>query len=575
MSNRFRTIIICVLSVVVLLLPSRFMESVVLACGNTTSGWFPMLNLNHNAFYMWRVDHLSRFFIALFAPEYSAEKPLFRFIILFFGTGLIVRSFPIKQEPRLWALSIIPVLLALASVGLNPLVLGTLAWAPITAVICRQVLRSENPGWWWLLLGLVVLESCMSANQASLVWVAMVIFLVITTKSLSERSISQPRRFKTLITALLVPALYTVITAPMPPLPDIPRGGHVIAERDFEGSVTPLIGPAYPFEVLDRDDLTKLYKPVAHNLLLFSLFSLFIAHRGAAPLTRRMVIAATALSAASFIDTNLPDSWALIGPIASVSRLLPWGTYYALTAISLGFVAWLLGMVWVAAPRKWMAYGMAALALYSISSAAPTLYRPFLQQYVATKDMDLRRILCSPSAAVIRHFAVSHPNLVRDLSEMKTLGRKRGVDVTTLGATISLSPELVSKDFTETKPAETYWRWSTRRGKQLGDEVLTIRFPSPTTIRGVEFDPGNYSTDFPRGLTVRGGDCDGGPTRILSENPSWQGSLSFTPRAYPYLSPRSQVRVFFSQTETVSCLFAHQTGQATFDWSVSRVRVIQ
>jgi allantoicase len=158
---------------------------------------------------------------------------------------------------------------------------------------------------------------------------------------------------------------------------------------------------------------------------------------------------------------------------------------------------------------------------------------------------------------------------------MKTLGRKRGVDVTTLGATISLSPELVSKDFTETKPAETYWRWSTRRGKQVGDEVLTIRFSSPTTIRGVEFDPGNYLTDFPRGLTIQGGDCDGGPTRILSESPSWQGSLSFTPRAYPYLSPRSQVRVFFSQPETVSCIFAHQTGKANFDWSISRVRVIQ
>lgn len=534
-----------------------------------------MLNLNHNAFYMWRVDHVSRIFIALFAPEYSAERPLFRFVILFLGTGLLGRSFPIKREPRLWALSLIPVLLTLASVGLNPLVLGTLAWAPVTAVVCLKILNSERPGWWWLVLAGVAVESCMSANQAAPIWAALSIFLAMVMDKPVTASISRSRQFKIVTAALALPALYTVVTAPLPPLPDIPRGGHVIAEREFKGALTPLVGPAYSFEVLDRGDLTRLYRPVTQKLLLFSLFSLLIARRGASPLSRRLIVAATALSVATFFDTHFPDSWSLIGPIASISRLLPWGTYYSLTAISIGCAAWLLGLVWIAAPRKWIACGIAVLALSSIALAAPTMYRPFLRQYVTYKDMDLRRILCSPSAAVIRYFAEDHPELVRDLSDLKALSKRARIDVSSLGASISISPEPHPTVLAQAKTAETYWRWSPRRGKQYGDEVLTIRFPAPTTIRGVELDPGNYPTDFPRGLTIRGGDCDGGPTRVLSRNPTWQGSLSFTPRAYPYLSPRSQVRVFFSQPETVSCLFAHQTGQALFDWSISRVRVIQ
>lgn len=545
------------------------MEPLVLVCGDSRAGWFPVINLNHNAYYNWRVDHISRLFIQLFSPLYSADKPLFRFIILFGGTLLLTRRLSHQTSPFLIPLSLIPVLLMLATVGINPLVAGSLAWMPLLAFICSILLVRTNPRAWWLLAVVVVTEHCLSANQASPLPTACAFLLALLVNQISGRPTLSRQRVTLVAALVFIPVILTVINTPMPELPDYPRSGRVVPDDGVEGLLRPLVGLSYPFESIHRADVRALYDGVSIYVLALSLLSLLVTRRGHSDAPRVLATWGSVVALGVFLDTNLPEEWSNIAPIASISRLLPWGTHYCLTAISLGLAAWLLGMVWITQTRKILGLALAAAALFSIFQTSPALYHPFLSRYASTSDPELRKILCSPSSAVIRHFAYQHPNLMDELAEIKHKARQSSIEITGATATITMTPNSAPP------AAEQYWRWSSRRGKQLGDEVLTVAFHQPTTLRGLELDSGNYYTDFPRAVEILGGPCDPSQAKVLFSAASWQGSLAFTPRGYPYLSSRSTVKALFNMEEQLSCLYIRQTGKALVDWSVSRVRMIK
>lgn len=545
------------------------MEPLVLVCGDPSAGWFPVVNLNHNAYYNWRVDHISRLFIELFAPLYSAEKPLFRLIILFIGTLLLTQRLSKQTSPLFIPLSLIPVLLVLAAVGINPLVAGTLAWMPLLAFVCSILLSRTTPRVWWLIAVGVITEHCFSANQASPLTTSISFLLALMVNEVTGRVTVSKRRMSLVASLVFIPVLLTVVMTPMPELPDYPRSGRVVPDDGVEGLLRPLVGLSYPFESIHRADVRALYDTVAICLLVLSLLSLLITRLSRSSTPHKLALWSSAVAFGAFLDTNLPEEWSNIAPIASISRLLPWGTHYCLTAICLGLAAWLLGMVWITQTRKGIGIALAGAALFSIFQTSPARYHPFLSRYATTSDPELRKILCSPSSAVIRHFAYQHPNLMEDLADMRHKARQSSVDVTSAVATITMTPPSLPP------PAEQYWRWSSRRGRQVGDEVLTVAFHQPTALRGVELDSGNYFTDFPRGIEILGGPCDQSHAKMLFSAPSWQGSLAFTPKGYPYLASRATVKALFNNEERVSCLFVRQTGKALVDWSVSRVRIIR
>lgn len=578
MKRNFLSIVTFCLAVFVLTLPGRFMEPVVISCGDEMNGWFPMLNLNHNAYYMWRLDHISQVVASVFSPTYSVAAPLFRLIVLLIGAWVLARCLVSPEErrnPLLWLLALVPLALLLAVVGINPLVLGTLAWVPLVAVVSAILLLKPQPRWWWLIGALLVMESCRSSNEAALVSSTLALLITFLLLAQDEESPVSTQRKVGVCALVLLPALYTVVSIPLPPIPDYPKTGHVVPDEGPEGLLLPLIGQTLGFESLHRADVRALYASVAIYLAVLALASFVLTRKSASKTVRSLVTVATVLSTATVLDTNLPDTFASIAPIASVSRLLPWGTQYCLTAICLGTAAWLIGLVLISQPRKVLALVVATISLFSISRASPTIYRPFLEQFLTTSDRSLQRLVCSPSAAVIRHFADEHPNLMQDLHNMKVLSRKPWTEVGKLDGSVQMIPSPSAETLAQLQRTETFARWSPRLGKQLGNELLLVRFPNPITIRGIELDPGNYSTDFPRGLRIAGGECDKNRARIFSDTPSWQGSLAFTPLGYPYLTARNQVKVFFKQNETISCLYVYQTSQASFDWSVSRVRVLQ
>lgn len=574
--KKLLTILLFACVVVIFTLPSRFMEPLVLIANGSQVGWFPMINLNHNSYLMWRSDHISLLAEWLFPSIHSPSKPVTPLIILFAGTLLIVRMLS-RERPSsavvLWMSSILPTLILLDTVGLDPVVLGALAWVPLLATIsCYLIGKSPRPSA-WILLGLLSLENCLSANHVALVSASCAIALAAALTRKNSTYTHSSYNWGALLALIVFPALITTATAPEPPLPDYPKGAHVIPENDTTGAIQPLIGPAYPIDSFQREDARKLYKPIALYLGALAAIAFMLARTSTRGSVVTLATTGLALSILAILDTYPPDTLALISPLASVARLIPWASTYAFISVCIGAMAWLVGVVLVSIHPRVIAWPVAMVSLFTLSLSSPELFDPFLQQYAATNDRMLKRVLSSPSAAVVRHFAYHHPNLVTDLNVMRALSRLPGVEASDLNGVVTISPDLSSDP--KGRPAEKYWRWSPRRGKQLGDELVTIQFPQPITIRGLELDPGTYTTDFPRGLSISGGPCDPAAARQIFAAPSWQGSLAFTPKGYPYLTPRNQVRAFFKNAETVTCLYVRQTAQAPFDWSISRVRVFQ
>ena len=557
-----------------------FIDSVVLIAGEPARGWFNMINLHHNAFISWRYDHVTQALLALLPYELLREKPLVSLSVLLLGS--VILGYSTRKAEGIGTLSglvlsLAPGTLTVLTVGGDPFVIGSLCWIPLIAALSFSLLKNPNSSVLWVALGLMSLENSFAANQLSLVAgaVALIFAYTIFRSLVSEPLPTRDTHFW-LGVIVLLPAVITTVTIPMPPLPRYPRDSHLVPDPIFDLPTHALIGPVYQFKSMSTYAVSQTYTFASYTLIILSGLMWCFAYIRFHPLLRRLVKASIVLAACALLDTTLPAEWATIAPIASASRLLPWATNYSLTSIVLGLSALGLGYVVAVGRYKRVVVLTAIAAVILFKHDSQELFHPYLRRNSLTSDPALMPILVTPSAGMIRAFHPEHPQTRAWLREMSSLSKHPTVDVNTLGATVHIAPEPSNEEMALTARNEKNFRWSTRTGQQKGDEVLTIRFPSPTSVRGVELDPGDYAFDYPRGLKVVGGDCTNDTEKkVLFLSPVWQGTIKFTPSGAPYLSPRNQVKALFSEATTITCLFIHQIGRTSNnDWSVARVAIV-
>ncbi len=202
------------------------------------------------------------------------------------------------------------------------------------------------------------------------------------------------------------------------------------------------------------------------------------------------------------------------------------------------------------------------------------ILNPILRTTGVVTDEKLRPLVLSPSAAIFRSMAESGLNITQQVDSIREAARIPEKESRELGLQIDMQPVASRAALEQAQATESAWRWSTRTGAQRGNEVLTVRLNTPREVRGIELDPGSYFTDYPRGLRITGGACDQANAAPIADFPLWQGSLHVIQKGIPYYSPANEVRVVFPAPKTVSCIFVHQTAKASFDWSVSRVRLL-
>lgn len=562
------------LAVSAVLLVVSLMESVALAGDFRNKSWFPLVNLNYNGFHTWRLDSLTQIAANLF-PNYNfAERPFVGAVVLVLGTfTFMMRSSSLKPA-WYWAPYVAAAaapILTLIILGLDPVVIGCVAWIPLLAACAHLTITSERNALPLLCITLVSMQAALSSNQAGFIGAATAMWLAYLL-ALSSQGGAQRVAITCLLT--LGPAIVVTLTAPIAEMPSYPKSAHVLPFDGSHDTLRPLLGPAYPFDTLDRIALRLDYGTRSVALLFLSALAFWVRKLHQTPVARYTGKVGFALALVATLNTCLPEPWATISPLPSLARLLPWGTTYSITSVALGLSAWLTvtSLMLTLGALSLIPCGLCVVWVALYGSAA--ILNPILRRTGSVDDEKLRPLILSPSAAIFRSLAESDLDINQQLDSIRQADRIPKKDSRELGFQIEMHPVASQAALEQAKATESTWRWSTRTGSQRGDEVLTVRLNSPREVRGIELDPGEYFTDYPRGLRVTGGACDKSKAALIANFPVWQGSLHVLHRGVPFYAPRNEVRVVFPEPKTVSCIFVHQTAQASFDWSVSRVRLM-
>lgn len=557
----------------VLALTTQF-DSSVLVGDYRSRTWFPLVNLNHNGFHTWRLDHLTHT-VAAAIPNFNfAERPAIGLLILLFGTYIFVRRCDgdgSLGSPLAWGASTFAVGCIVLITGLDPVVIGAVAWLPLVAFAIHASMTSSRPTLPLLALTVISIEAAYSANQAALlsaataVWLA---YLLALTRS------GGPHQVAMTCVLAFFPALIVTVTTPMADLPPYPRSAHVLPYDETYQTLRPLLGAAYPFDTVDRTAVRSLYATGSFILFVLAILAWWVRRRHQTAVARYTGKVGLVLALVAFLNTCLPEPFATISPLPSLARMLPWGTSYSVTSVTLGLSAWMTVTSLVLNMGAFSLVPLASGAVALFVAGSPYIQHPILRTSGLASDESQRPLILSPSAAIIRSFVERGTNIAQTIAALRAGAHLPAKDTHDLAAQVEIQSASSQPLTAQGLPAEPSWRWSTRTGTQRGDEVLTIRFSAPLEVHGVELDPGPYATDYPRGLRISGGPCDRASARVLADYPVWQGTLKVLTRGIPYYSPRNEVRAVFPSPSVVSCLFAEQTGRANFDWSISRVKIL-
>ncbi len=564
-----------------------------LSLGNDPRSWFPVVSTHHNAYHMWRIDHVAGL-ISKTLSTWSAHTfiPL-SMAILCLGTYRVVRSVslshPVLATHYLtsWLISIGTTFIVLAVIGPDAITLSSLAWLPVFSLTLSALATVSRVGLavgaapLWLITLFISIEASIAANQLAPLTATVACLLGLTVFQPEERSPLPLRPLYLILALAFGPALYSSFTAPAAPFPDYPQLAHIVPDDGLAGIVRPLVGLDYPLQVVDRGAVQALYTPPSIALAVLAVLALwaFVIVRGLTTKTSRtLILASCAVAATAALDTVLPEQFAVISPLMSISRLLPWGTSLSLTPFALGLGAWLLCIgsgIWLQSSlRIFICMFVSFGALVTAQSAWWNPPLAVSDVVRISSDESLRTVALSPSLKVIETYEHSTPGFLAHLEEFKLLATQSMRSISLSDASFETHPVGNGRTLERVVDGSAHTRWTSNRNQQLGDELLTLRFSKPTPLRGIELDPGEYTTDFPRGITVTGGECVEEGAKQLAKLPSWQGALLFTSNGFPYFSAQSDVKILFGREEVVECLFIRQTGSAPFSWTVAELRTV-
>ena len=572
-SSRLLCLVIFLISALLLFGYIGGLAPVELSQGSPLLGWTPTVNLETNQYLMWRADGLSRLF-APFFPIRDALKPiLMSILILLFGTCLVCRvAFASAgKNPRWgWIVGFIPVLITLGVTGADSVVVGALAWIPLLSLLLSAIFLVGKAGLLRAALPLIVISGVVSltcATSANHLAPLGAFCAVLLAQRLQGEAGALPSSSSSLlgIGIAIIPALVMVATIPVAPFPDYPQLGHVVPDDGLSGIIRPLIGPDYPIQVVDRAIIKSSFSLMSVAVVVLSLFALVVSGMSSA------LTLACILGILGVLDTVLPEASAQIAPIAALSRLIPWGTTVAYTPYLVAFGAWLLSVTVITTSKKIVAIPV-VVTLLIVAQASQTRGYPYeIRRYSYASITEV-----SPSAAVVKHIAQA---ITADSSEM--LKRPLLQGFTPSGQSLgnfSTSLKTSLNPFQGTLAALTdgdpKTRWTTGQSAQHGDEIVEIIFNTPTLVGGIELDTGEFTTDFPRGLEVTGTSATQDGTTCAASFPSWQGSVTRTPKGSLYFTGQHDVQVIFPAPCLLKSLSIKQTGKATFDWSIAEIKIL-
>jgi hypothetical protein len=572
-SSRLLSLVLFLFSGLVLFGYLGGLAPVELSQGSPLQGWTPTVNLETNQYLMWRSDGLSRLFAPLLPIREPLKPVLMSILTLLFGTCLICRvtCTSIGRTPRWgWIVGVIPVLITLGVTGADSVLLGALAWVPLLSLLLSAIFLVGRAGLLRAALPLIAISGAVSltcATSANHLAPVAALCAVLFAQRLQGEAGALPASPSSLlgIGIAILPALVMVTNIPAAPFPDYPQLAHVVPDDGLPGIVRPLIGIDYPIQVLDRAMIKSSFSLLSVAVVVLSLLALAVSGMSSA------LTLACILGLLGALDTVLPEPSAQISPIGALSRLIPWGNTVAYTPYLVAFGAWLLAVTVITTSKHLVAIPV-VLTLLIVAQASQTRGYPYdLRRYSYDSVTEI-----SPSAAVVKHIAQA---ISADSSEMLKRPLLQGFtpSAQSLGkfsASLKTSVNPLQGALAAVTDGDPATRWTTGQSAQHGEEIVQITFDTPTMVGGIELDTGNFTTDFPRGLEVTSTNATQDSTTCSASFPSWQGSVTRTPKGSLYFTGQHEVQVIFPAPCLLKSISIKQTGTAIFDWSIAEIKIL-
>ena len=352
-----------------------------------------------------------------------------------------------------------------------------------------------------------------------------------------------------------------------------PRGAFITPSYSTLGSFEPLVAERVSPQSMNALNLEAI-SLLACLIVACLLLPLWLRKNHRALLRHQLLC--VSLLGLVILDgaLRLFHNGVLISPLSTLSRLLPGLAGYSMTPliflIAITFLT--LGDL---RERKAPGTSFLILPLILLLSFLPQSAEVRGFSFEKSKILELQSegipvslISRSPSASYLHDQDLAPAFRTKNLHILP--GKQFVKEIHTSSPTKSSKPILTKK---------TSDRWSPQTGNQTGQEWLMVEFQRPIRVALVEVSPGNFSTDYPRGIRVSGRlRCpekhpSGVFTTLYERNP-WQGKIAFSKQGLPFRKHESIVRIPLESPRKVGCLLIEQIGKTErFDWSVSHIQI--
>ncbi len=568
----FLLLLACCLAILAGMCGMPFMQDFSFAHNSDASGFGSSLHLVFNDFHPWRPDSALLFLDLLFLPSQAfLTGSYFAAVFFVFISGCYFLFRTRERDLHAATLCLLFPLLYICIVGIDVVAFAALAWLPWLLWASFR-LRVDHSSWiWWaVVFGFFSWRLGASAHALSFLGAGWV--LVCTLGFHGKNSETFPTRgfgLFLLLTLLLLPALWSTFHLPEAAMPDYPASARVVPDDGVPGHVHPLLGSGPKVPIIDRASLRGFFAPWCASFLLLAVLNILQALRRNAGCT---ALTAAVISCCGFFvlcwDVYLPETLALIGPLAAMQRLIPGLLFLSPHAFIFGLS--LLGMLLLQAqsPRSWLTPVLCSFCVLTTRLLIPFPCPQSVATEIPASDPG-RAIALSPSAAVLKKAGTW---ILKD----RRVASWQSLSDAAPDVVITSWPEARPKQIKHLFDQRTRSRWSLFRGKQNADEKLCLNFSRPLSLSGIELSTGDFVADFPRGLRISTvSNCeapDKAVTSTIVDYPRWEGPVQFTVRGYPYFGGQSNVRVIFPKTVEATAILVEQTGvSSNFDWSVAEI----
>lgn len=446
-----------------------------------------------------------------------------------FSAGLLFGTRPLS--------SIVGAALVIAMCGFDSVLLRVFAWLPWILI---GTSRFQREGELSLLVIELFLGMRLTYSAGPLVCISF-LFLAGSTLWITKTGAERTRGALCLL-LLGFGIAVTAHTIPNLPKFDYPITSQVqarvVPDDGVPGTIQPLLGPAFPFQVIDIQSTQK-----------FLLAPFFIAFAATLLMARRSLGAWILLGLIGF-DLFTTGELHLLSPLEALSRMIPGAFIYPAINIALATLVWTL-----------------------FSHSGP--FRIIVTTVVAVLSLQFRHSLLIDLSKIQSSWGASPVQLASPSLAVFTRATPKSAESSDWQSCDSKAISLHQVSKTQlTNPTDlinTVTDGNPKTRISLGQDegnALTVCFQGAPP-KALWLDVGDFVTDFPRNFSV----FDFELKKPIEAFSPWLGPIRTTPELHlPYYGPQSDVQIKLEKISSSCIDIRLDSNNPTFDWSVAELR---